>query len=251
MTKEAALAAAATLVACGLHAVSTFDRWLAAGAVTRGRGRSPSPCSRSASAGAVVGRPPRLDRAQLPGLLPRRRRPQRAVAGARHGLPARRDARSATASRTWLTSSSGWPRHHPVAPTKATGHRPTSCPPARTSSVSRPRVLAAVCLGRARARRSSAARCGAPGAAAPPAAGARRRHPPAARRAGWSLGNVLIAAGTLILSASGTLAGRLGKDQAFAVTLLDRDRRAVRRVPGRQRPTVRRTALHAVPVTPA
>lgn len=34
------------------------------------------------------------------------------------------------------------------------------------------------------------------------------------------LGNVLIAGGTLILSASGTLAGRLGKDRAFAVTLL-------------------------------
>jgi hypothetical protein len=35
-----------------------------------------------------------------------------------------------------------------------------------------------------------------------------------------AFGNVLIAAGTLVLSASGTLAGRLGKDRAFAVTLL-------------------------------
>ncbi len=34
------------------------------------------------------------------------------------------------------------------------------------------------------------------------------------------VGNVLIAVGTLVLSASGTLAGRLGKDQAFIVTLL-------------------------------
>jgi hypothetical protein len=34
------------------------------------------------------------------------------------------------------------------------------------------------------------------------------------------LGNVLIAVGTLVLSASGSLAGRLGKDRAFAVTLL-------------------------------
>ena len=34
------------------------------------------------------------------------------------------------------------------------------------------------------------------------------------------IGNVLIAAGTLILSGSGTLAGRLGKDRAFAITLL-------------------------------
>jgi hypothetical protein len=33
-------------------------------------------------------------------------------------------------------------------------------------------------------------------------------------------GNLLIALGTLVLSGSGTLAGRLGKDRAFAVTLL-------------------------------
>jgi hypothetical protein len=33
-------------------------------------------------------------------------------------------------------------------------------------------------------------------------------------------GNLLIAAGTTVLSASGTLAGRLGKDTAFAITLL-------------------------------
>ncbi len=33
-------------------------------------------------------------------------------------------------------------------------------------------------------------------------------------------GNVIIAVGTLVLSASGTLAGRLGEDRAFAVTLL-------------------------------
>jgi hypothetical protein len=33
-------------------------------------------------------------------------------------------------------------------------------------------------------------------------------------------GNVVIATGTLVLSASGTLAGRLGKDRAFAVTLV-------------------------------
>ncbi|MGB8862097.1 MAG: hypothetical protein WCC60_22770 [Ilumatobacteraceae bacterium] len=33
-------------------------------------------------------------------------------------------------------------------------------------------------------------------------------------------GNLLIALGTLVLSASGTLAGRVGKDRAFAITLL-------------------------------
>ena len=42
------------------------------------------------------------------------------------------------------------------------------------------------------------------------------------RRSGLHLviGNLLIAVATLILSASGTLAGRLGKDRAFAITLL-------------------------------
>ncbi|MEY2580340.1 MAG: hypothetical protein QOE09_189, partial [Ilumatobacteraceae bacterium] len=34
------------------------------------------------------------------------------------------------------------------------------------------------------------------------------------------VGNLLIAVGTIVLSASGTLAGRLGKDTAFAITLL-------------------------------
>lgn len=35
-----------------------------------------------------------------------------------------------------------------------------------------------------------------------------------------AVGNVLIATGTLVLSASGTLAGRFGQDRAFAITLL-------------------------------
>jgi hypothetical protein len=34
-----------------------------------------------------------------------------------------------------------------------------------------------------------------------------------------ALGNLLIAAGTLVLSGSGSIAGRFGKDQAFAITL--------------------------------
>jgi hypothetical protein len=56
---------------------------------------------------------------------------------------------------------------------------------------------------------------------------ARRRAPsfgahrgPAAAPRRLAAGNVIIAAGTLVLSASGTLAGRLGEDRAFAVTLL-------------------------------
>jgi hypothetical protein len=51
-----------------------------------------------------------------------------------------------------------------------------------------------------------------------PALGAVRRTPVAAGR--LVAGNLLIAAGTLVLSASGTLAGRLGKDRAFALTLV-------------------------------
>jgi hypothetical protein len=35
-----------------------------------------------------------------------------------------------------------------------------------------------------------------------------------------AIGNVLVATGTIVLSASGSLAGRLGKDRAFAITLL-------------------------------
>jgi hypothetical protein len=56
---------------------------------------------------------------------------------------------------------------------------------------------------------------------------ARRREPalPGVRRVAASptrlvVGNLLIATGTIVLSASGTLAGRLGKDTAFSVTLL-------------------------------
>ncbi len=41
-----------------------------------------------------------------------------------------------------------------------------------------------------------------------------------ARPGRLAIGNVVIAVGTLVLSASGTFAGRLGKDRAFAVTLL-------------------------------
>ncbi len=47
--------------------------------------------------------------------------------------------------------------------------------------------------------------------------GSRTQAVPAKRLAA---GNVVIALGTLVLSASGTLAGRLGKDTAFAVTLV-------------------------------
>jgi hypothetical protein len=45
-------------------------------------------------------------------------------------------------------------------------------------------------------------------------------HPRRSARSRLVIGNALIATATLILSASGTLAGRLGKDRAFAITLL-------------------------------
>jgi hypothetical protein len=51
----------------------------------------------------------------------------------------------------------------------------------------------------------------------PALAGVRRSAPSPAHLV---TGNLLIAAGTLVLSASGTVAGRLGKDTAFALTLL-------------------------------
>lgn len=56
----------------------------------------------------------------------------------------------------------------------------------------------------------------------PSLAGVRRVTHSSARLAPARLvtGNLFIAIGTLVLSASGTLAGRLGKDTAFAVTLL-------------------------------
>jgi hypothetical protein len=85
-----------------------------------------------------------------------------------------------------------------------------------------------------------------------------RHRPPAlpgvARTAGSPrrlvLGNVLIAVGTLILSASGTLAGRLGKDQAFAVTLLAGIVVLFAGFLVASAAPARRAALHAVVATP-
>jgi hypothetical protein len=51
-----------------------------------------------------------------------------------------------------------------------------------------------------------------------PAVGEAKRHITNARRHATS--NALIALGTLVLSGSGTLAGRMGEDRAFAITLL-------------------------------
>ncbi|CAB4791025.1 MAG: hypothetical protein F2873_07570 [Actinobacteria bacterium] len=52
----------------------------------------------------------------------------------------------------------------------------------------------------------------------PPALGSATRTVRLPKR--LALGNVIIAIGTLVLSVSGTFAGRLGKDRAFSVTLL-------------------------------
>ncbi len=83
----------------------------------------------------------------------------------------------------------------------------------------------------------------------PPALSGVARATPAPRR--LVLGNVLIAGGTLILSASGTLAGRLGKDEAFAITLLAGIVVLFVGFLVASAPPARRAALHAVPVTPA
>ena len=101
----------------------------------------------------------------------------------------------------------------------------TSCRPGKDVFGVAPRVLAAVGLRRRRAgdhRRRAVERV------APGAPTARRRWPACARAtigaaAGSSLGNVLIAAGTIVLSASGTLAGRLGKDTRVRRHVAGRD----------------------------
>jgi hypothetical protein len=51
-----------------------------------------------------------------------------------------------------------------------------------------------------------------------PAVGSATRHVVSVSRHAWA--NALIAIGTLTLSTSGSLAGRLGEDRAFAVTLV-------------------------------
>jgi hypothetical protein len=83
----------------------------------------------------------------------------------------------------------------------------------------------------------------------PPALAGVTRSTAAPRRV--VLGNVLIAGGTLILSASGTLAGRLGKDRAFAVTLLVGIVVLFAGFLVASAAPARRAALHAVAATPA
>ena len=51
-----------------------------------------------------------------------------------------------------------------------------------------------------------------------PSIGAVQRNVSSPKR--LAIGNILIAAGTAILSASGSLSGRMGKDRSFAITLL-------------------------------
>jgi hypothetical protein len=111
--------------------------------------------------------------------------------------------------RTWLVFASGLAVGVVlVAPMRGTV--PTAeLPEGRTLFGAWPRVLAAVGSG-------TAALLIVGGAVWTTVQFRRRRDAPTNR----VVGNLLIALGTLVLSASGTVAGRLGKDRAFVVTLL-------------------------------
>ena len=118
--------------------LSTLDRWL--------RRRRPHELAWTISlalfalgaGGAVVGRGARLEPGQLPALLPGRRGAERAVAGARHGLPAGRRARRRPRAAGGCVLLSGLSVGIVLFAPDATSRSPaTSCRPARTSSVSR------------------------------------------------------------------------------------------------------------------
>ena len=122
--------------------------------------------------------------------------------------------------RWWLVAFSGLSAGIVLfAPTRS-GVSGTDLPTGRVVFGLAPRVLAAAASGLAAlviiggalwsvyrlARRRQPARSGV--------------HRPTSSPVHLVAGNLLIAAGTLVLSASGTVAGRLGKDTAFALTLL-------------------------------
>jgi hypothetical protein len=111
--------------------------------------------------------------------------------------------------RTWLIALSGVAAGVMlVAPMKATVPK-TELPAGRDLFGAWPRVLAAVGSG-------VAATVIVVVAVITTVRFVRQRSVPARR----VVGNVLIAVGTVVLSASGTLAGRLGEQRAFVVTLL-------------------------------
>ena len=215
---NAALAAAATLVAIGF-ALSTFDRWL--------RKRRPHDMAWSVSLALFALGAGALWWAAVRGWSLATFR-LFYLAGAVLNVPwlalgtVYLLAGRAIGDRVrwWLVLLSGLSAGVVLfAPTR-TGVRGTDLPTGKAVFGVAPRVLAAVGSG-------VAALVIVVGALWSVYRLARRREPalPGVRRGGASpsqlvVGNLLIAAGTIVLSASGTLAGRLGKNTAFSVTLL-------------------------------
>ena len=111
-------------------------------------GRSRSACSPIASASALGGGGGGVDRAHVPGLLPLRRHPQRAVAGPRHGLPARRAAGGGDRRRRWWRLLSAFAAGVlAVAPLTGPGAGRRAARRAATLFGPLPRMLAAVGSG--------------------------------------------------------------------------------------------------------
>ena len=253
-----ALAAAATLVSTAF-ALSTLDRWL--------RRRRPHELAWTDLAGAVrarvrravVGRGARVEPGQLPRVLPGGRDAERAVAGARHRLPAGRRAHRPTA-RNGCSSWLSW---------LSVGHR-------AVRAHARNRSAAPTCR---RARTCSAWRrvCSPPSgpgvAALVIIAGAlwsawRLRAParPRDRRRHDSGGRLARSTGARQPADRGRHAGAVGQRHAWpgdwartgrsSITLLVGHRRAVRRLPGvtQQASGSRASPTHAATcrvVTPA
>lgn len=124
-------------------------------------------------------------------------------------------------TRTWLIGVSGLATGVVLAaPLRAAGITPHDLPEGQAVFGAWPRVLAGVGSGVAAVVIIAGALWSAVRVwrgKAPTFAGQSRA---AAMPGRLAVGNVVIATGTLVLSASGTFAGRLGKDRAFAITLL-------------------------------
>lgn len=214
MTKEAALAAAATLVAAAFT-LSTLDRWVARRRPHEGAWTIALAMFTIASASLWVGATagwsePTFRIFYLFGAI--LNVPWLAL-GTVELLGGRRWGRPCAAGLALLSAFAAGV----MAVTPFTGPVPSDeLPQGSDVFGALPRILAAVCSGGAALvivagalwsawRLVKGQDRGAAGSAAAPGR--------------LAVGNVLIAAGTLVLSASGTLNARLGADTAFAVTL--------------------------------
>lgn len=218
MTVNVALSAAATLVASAF-AISTFDRWL--------RRRRPHDGAWTVSLALFALGSGALWWAQSRGWsLPSFR--IFFLAGAILNVPwlalgtvyLLAGPRRGHQVRTWLIGLSGAAAGVVLIAPTATDVEPTTLPKGSELFGVAPRVFAAVGSGVAALVIIAGAlwSIGRVVRGRVPAIGAHHRQIGSWRRI--AAGNACIAGGTLILSASGTLAGRLGEERAFIVTLL-------------------------------